>query len=151
MASTNARPPRRERLPGTGSRAAEEGGPAVPGALAGRRVLVVEDEALIAMNVQEMLDALGCVVVGAPTRVEEALAAVEDGGIDAVVLDVNLSGQPSFPVADALAARRVPFVFATGYGVHALREDLRDRPVLPKPFVMGELERALAGALAARR
>ena len=120
-------------------------------ALAGRRVLVVEDEALIAMNVQEMLDALGCVVVAAPTRVEEALAALEDGGIDAVLLDVNLHGQPSFPVADALAAREVPFVFATGYGVHALREDLRDRPVLPKPFRMGELERALAGALAPRQ
>ena len=120
-------------------------------ALAGRRVLVVEDEALIAMNLQEMLDALGCVVVAAATRVEEALAAVEDGGIDAVLLDVNLHGQPSFPVADALAAREVPFVFATGYGVHALREDLRDRPVLPKPFRMGELERALAGALAPRQ
>ena len=119
-------------------------------ALAGRRVLVVEDEALIAMNLQEMLDELGCVVVAA-TRVEEALAAVQDGGIDAVLLDVNLHGQPSFPVADALAARAVPFVFATGYGVHALREDLRDRPVLPKPFRMGELERALAGALAARQ
>ncbi|MBD0274439.1 MAG: response regulator [Acetobacteraceae bacterium] len=120
-------------------------------ALAGCRVLVVDDEALIAMNVQDMLDELGCVVVAAPTRVEEALAVVEDGGIDAVLLDVNLHGRPSFPVADALAARQVPFVFATGYGTHILREDLRDRPLLPKPFRLRDLERVLAGALAARQ
>ena len=120
-------------------------------ALAGRRVLVVEDEALIAMNMREMLDELGCVVVAAATRVEEALAALEGGGIDAVLLDVNLHGRPSFPVADALAAREVPFVFATGYGAHTLREDLRDRPLLPKPFRMRELEQVLAGALAPRQ
>ena len=118
---------------------------------AGRRVLLVEDEALIAMNVEDMLDALGYVVVATAAGVEEALAAVEGGGIDAALLDVNLRGRPSFPVADALADRGVPFVFATGYGAHGLREDLRDRPVLQKPFKLREMERALSGALAADR
>lgn len=120
-------------------------------ALAGRRVLLVEDEALIAMNVHDMLDALGCVVVAAPERVEDALAAVERGGIDAVLLDVNLHGLPSFPVADALAARAVPFVFATGYGALGLREDLRDRPVLVKPFKLPDLGRVLSMAIAGNR
>lgn len=117
----------------------------------GRRVLLVEDEALIAMNVEDMLDALGYVVVAAAAEVEEALAAVEGGGIDAALLDVNLQGRTSFPVADALAARDVPFVFATGYGTRGLREDFRDRPVLQKPFKLQDLERVLSGALAAAR
>ena len=112
-------------------------------------VLVVEDDPLIAMNVADMLDLLGCVVVGPVERVGEALAAVKaaGGAIDVVVLDVNLAGQPSFPVADALAERRIPFVFATGYGACGLRDDLRDRPVLQKPFKLRELGRALADLL----
>ena len=118
---------------------------------AGRRVLLVEDEALIAMNVEDMLDALGYVVVAAAAGVEEALAAVEGGGIDAALLDVNLRGRTSFPVADALAARDVPFVFATGYGAHGLREDLRDRPVLVKPFKLPDLQRILSAAIAGGR
>lgn len=118
-----------------------------PEAPAGRRVLLVEDEALIAMNVEDMLDTLGYVVVATAAAVEEALAAVEGGGIDAALLDVNLRGRPSFPVADALAARGVPFVFATGYGTGGLREDFRDRPVLQKPFKLRDMERALSGAL----
>ena len=127
--------------------------PAAPhaDALAGRRVLLVEDEALIAINVADMLETLGCVVVATAAKVEEALGAVERGGFDAVLLDVNLHNQNSFPVADALAARGVPFVFATGYGTHGLREDLRDRPVLQKPFRLRELGRVLSGALATRR
>ena len=103
------------------------------------------------MNVEDMLDALGYVVVAAAAEVEEALAAVEGGGIDAALLDVNLQGRTSFPVADALAARDVPFVFATGYGTRGLREDFRDRPVLQKPFKLQDLERVLSGALAAAR
>jgi CheY-like chemotaxis protein len=116
---------------------------------AGQRVLLVEDDALIAMNMTDMLDALGCVMLGPAARVGEALAAVEaaDGAIDAAVLDVNLAGQPSFPVADALAERQIPFVFATGYGSAGLRDDLRDRPVLLKPFKLRELKQALAGVL----
>ncbi len=116
--------------------------------LAGRRVLVVEDDALIAMNVADMLDALGCVVVGPAERVGEALAAVEATGVvHAAVLDMNLAGRPSFPVAEALAERRIPFVFATGYGASGVREDFRDRPVLQKPFKLRELKQALADLL----
>ena len=117
----------------------------------GLRVLLVEDEPLVAMNVEDMLDALGCVVVAAAARVDEALLVVEREALDAAVLDVNLDGRPSFPVADALAARDVPFVFATGYGPSGLREDLRGRPSLQKPFRLRQLAEALAGAVAAPR
>ncbi|MBD0270802.1 MAG: response regulator [Acetobacteraceae bacterium] len=103
------------------------------------------------MNVEDMLDMLGYVVVAAAEGVEEALAAVECGGIDAALLDVNLQGRNSFPVADALAARAVPFVFATGYGALGLREDLRDRPVLVKPFKLPDLGRVLSMAIAGNR
>ena len=123
----------------------------IPDAAAGRRLLLVEDNALIAMNVEDMLDMLGYVVVAAAEGVEEALAAVECGGIDAALLDVNLQGRNSFPVADALAARAVPFVFATGYGALGLREDLRDRPVLVKPFKLPDLGRVLSMAIAGNR
>jgi len=123
----------------------------IPDAAAGRRLLLVEDDALIAMNVEDMLDMLGYVVVAAAEGVEEALAAVECGGIDAALLDVNLQGRNSFPVADALAARAVPFVFATGYGALGLREDLRDRPVLVKPFKLPDLGRVLSMAIAGNR
>jgi len=118
-------------------------------AFVGRRVLLVEDEALISMNVVDMLSLLGCVVVGPAARVGEAIKVVEadSGGIDAAVLDVNLDGEPSFAVADALVERNIPFVFATGYGVRGLRDDLRDRPVLQKPFRMRDLRRVLGAVL----
>ena len=119
-------------------------------ALAGRRVLLVEDEALIAMNVADMLDTLGCTVVGPASRVGEAVTAIDtNGDIDAAVLDVNLDGEPSFRVADALVERGIPFLFATGYGARGLRNDLRDRPVLQKPFRLRDLKKALAGLLPA--
>ena len=116
----------------------------------GLRVLLVEDVPLVAMNIEAMLDALGCVVVAIAERVDEALRAVEREALDAAVLDVSLDGVPSFPVADALAARGVPFVFATGHGEAGLREDLRGRPALQKPFRMRQLAQALAGALPPR-
>ncbi len=119
-------------------------------AFAGRRVLLVEDEALIAMNVADMLDALGCIVVGPASRVGEAFTVIEAAGdIDAAVLDVNLDGQPSFSVADALVERGIPFLFATGYGARGLRDDLRGRPVLQKPFRLRDLRKALAEVLPA--
>ena len=88
--------------------------------LSGRRVLVVEDETMVAWLLEDMLADLGCAVVGPAARVNQALAMLDAEAIDAAVLDVNLNGQMSYPVADALAARGVPFVFSTGYNKDSL-------------------------------
>ena len=118
--------------------------------LSGLRVLVVEDEALVAMLVEDMLTDLGCTVVGPLADLDEALAVVGDADIDCAVLDVNLAGKPIFPVADALKARGVPFAFASGYGEAGVREDHRNAPVLQKPFREADLARALDVLAAAR-
>ncbi len=116
----------------------------------GLRVLVVEDEALVAMLVEDMLTDLGCTVVGPVSDLDEALAAVAAQEIDCAVLDVNLAGKPIFPVADALKAKGAPFAFASGYGEAGVREDHKSAPVLQKPFREADLARAL-GLLAAAR
>ena len=108
-----------------------------------RRVLVVEDEMLIGMLLEDMLVDLGHVVVGIVPRVEEALDAIEREEFDVAILDVHLNGQSVFPVAEALAGRGTPFVFATGYGERGLPEQYRDRPILQKPFARDDLERVL--------
>ncbi len=116
--------------------------------LQGRRILVVEDELMIAMLVEDMLADLGCTVVGPAHTLDAALKLVEsEGQIDAALLDVNLAGQPVFPVADALRARHVPPIFSTGYGEAGLRESDAGAPVLQKPFRAGDLARALQDAL----
>ena len=116
--------------------------------LAGRRILVVEDEMMIAMLVEDMLLELGCTVVGPAHGLAEALAlAQSEPGLDAALLDVNLGGQPVFPVADALREKGVPAIFSTGYGDAGLRDIDRGSPVLQKPFRAGDLARALGEAL----
>ncbi|HEY5107479.1 MAG TPA: response regulator [Caulobacteraceae bacterium] len=117
-------------------------------ALRGRRVLVVEDEMMIAMLVEDMLADLGCVVVGPAHRLEDALELVRlEPGFDVALLDVNLGGQPVYPLADALRAKGVPAIFATGYADAGLREVDRGSPVLQKPFRASELATALSEAL----
>ena len=93
------------------------------------RVLVVEDDVMIRMLIEDMLNELGYAVAarGRP-RSHEALAAAKTADIDVAILDVNLNGETTGPVAEALAARGTPFVFATGYGEHGLPEPFRDRP-----------------------
>ncbi len=100
-----------------------------------RRVLVVEDEALIAMDVEAALRQAGYDVVGPLSRLAQAVgAAGAEAGLDAAVLDVNLGGERIFPAADVLAARGVPFVFLTGYGREVLPDRFRDRPAARKPY-----------------
>lgn len=116
---------------------------------AGRRVLVVEDEAMIAMLVEDMLADLGCAVVGPAHGLAEALALIgDDHGMDAALLDVNLAGQPVFALADALREKGVPLIFSTGYGDAGLREIDRGSPVLQKPFRAQDLARALTEVFA---
>ena len=121
---------------------------APPIELDGLRILVVEDEVLVSMVIEDMLSGLGCRVVGPAGNVTEALALIEAGGIDGVLLDVNLGGERlGFRVADALASRGIPFLFASGYGKSILTAPHLDRPVLPKPFDETMLREALRGLI----
>lgn len=104
------------------------------GLLAGRRILVVEDEMLILLKIEDMLADLGCQSVSAAANVDEALALIEAQIFDVALVDVNLDGSKSYPVADALAARGVPFLLSTGYSGESLDEGYRGLPVLGKPY-----------------
>ena len=116
--------------------------------LVGRRILVVEDEMMIAMLVEDMLAELGCSVVGPAHALDVALnLARTEQGLDAALLDVNLGGQPVFAVADALREKGVPAIFSTGYGDAGLRDVDRGSQVLQKPFRAGDLAKALNAAL----
>jgi CheY-like chemotaxis protein len=115
--------------------------------LSGRRILVVEDEMLVALVLQDMLADLGCVVIGPAASVDEALALIETHILDATVLDVNLAGQMSYPVADALLARQAPFVFSTGYSSNRLQDGYRTFPALQKPYHKTELRDALVAVM----
>lgn len=117
-------------------------------AFAGRRVLVVEDESLVAMLLETILEDMGCTPVGPASTVEEGLQLIEDGEpIDAALLDVNVAGRQIFPVAEALKARDVPFVFSTGYGEGGLPDEWRGLPTLQKPFTEAAVRDALMKAM----
>ena len=116
-----------------------------------RRILIVEDESMIAMMVEDFLHESGWEVAGWAGATERALAMAQDLEIDAALLDVNLSGQDTFAVADILSDRHIPFVFATGYGADGVAERFRGVPTLTKPFQRNELDRALETAMAAMR
>jgi CheY-like chemotaxis protein len=112
-----------------------------------KRILVVEDELMIRMLLEDMLGELGYTITATAARLDEALEAARNADFDIAILDVNLNGQPISPVADALAARGMPFVFATGYGERGLPDTYRDRPTLKKPFQLDGLKRTLQSAL----
>ncbi|HEX3700806.1 MAG TPA: response regulator [Phenylobacterium sp.] len=115
----------------------------IDGKLKGLRVLVVEDEMMVSMLIEDMLGELGCHVVGPAARLDEAMALAGEAELDCAVLDVNLGGQPIFPLADLLRERGRPFAFATGYGDAGLRDVDKGTPVLQKPFREGDLARVL--------
>lgn len=115
--------------------------------LSGRRVLVVEDESRIAMLIRDTLEDMGCEVVATAARFEDALQKATSLPFDVALLDVNLDGQPSYPIAQALADRGRAFVFATGYDTSNVPQALHNAPVLQKPFMRRDLERALRQAL----
>ena len=115
--------------------------------LSNRKVLVVEDEMMIAMLIEDMLDEFGCKLVGPATNVPRALDLIGKEQVEIAVLDLNLDGQDTYAIADALQQKNVPFIFATGYGSTGLRQEYGNRPVLQKPFQARDLETALAEAL----
>jgi len=122
---------------------------AKPTELEGLRVLVVEDESMVSMLMEDMLQDLGCTVVGTVARFDDALKQATTGpAFDVALLDVNLNGKQTFPIAEALAVRGVRFIFATGYGESILPQSLQGGSILQKPFELEALERALRRAIA---
>ncbi|HEX8303015.1 response regulator [Sphingomonas sp.] len=112
--------------------------------LAGLRVLVVEDEPVVAMCLEDMLEELGCVTVGPASRLAEGLALAEREMIDAAILDINLAGERSNTIADALRARDVPFAFASGYGAPP---EGYGAPMIEKPYRAADISGALTRLL----
>jgi CheY-like chemotaxis protein len=114
--------------------------------VAGKRILVVEDELMIRMLLQDMLTDLGHTLAGEAGRIDEALVLAKQSEFDVAILDVNLNGQPISPVVEILVARGLPFVFATGYGQRGVPEPYRKTPTLQKPFQADALARAIEAA-----
>ena len=114
------------------------------GNLQGKKVLIVEDEALITMLLEDILEDTECRIVGPAMNLRQALDLARSAEIDLAVLDVNLNGEPSFPVAAVLRSRGVPLVFSSGYGSQGLPPEWQDRPTLPKPFTSDEVIDALS-------
>lgn len=114
--------------------------------LAGLKLLVVEDEAIISFLIEDMLLSLGCASVAHASSVKQAISLLSEQTPDAAVLDVNLAGEPGYAVAEKLEEGGIPFVFATGYGGTGLPARWRERPVIQKPFTLESLEAALRTA-----
>ena len=116
---------------------------------AGVRVLVIEDETLIALLLEDMLRELGCTILGSASTVESAIEMLDRALPTVAVLDINLNGQKSYAVAQTLADRGVKFIFSTGYADGRLEAPWQDRPILQKPFGQEQLAEALDAALKA--
>ena len=111
-----------------------------PANLEGLRVLVVEDDMLIALHIEGTLHNLGCVVIGPVGKLEAAITAAAGEAIDLAILNINIRGGHVYPVAERLRERGIPFVLVSGYGDWALPEAFRNQPRLTKPFSVWELE-----------
>lgn len=115
--------------------------------LRGLRVLVIEDETLVAMLIEDYLTEFGCKVAGSAARVSKGLQTLKGLEVDAAVLDVNVAGESVSPIAEVLDQRNVPFIFASGYGTRGLEPRWVGRPVLQKPFSARELRLTLLACL----
>lgn len=113
----------------------------------GLRVLVVEDEAMIAMLAEDMLEMAGAHLAGMAATLAEGLEAAEGDHFDVAMLDMNLDGDHSTPIADRLAARGKPFIFTTGYGSGGIPDHHAGRPVCAKPYVLADLQTMLVSAV----
>ena len=118
--------------------------------LAGKRILLVEDEPIVAMMAADIIEELGATVVGPAMTLAAALSLSQTAEIDAAVLDINLNGLRSDPAAEALARRRIPFVFATGYGAPGAGA-ASGAPVLDKPYTEQALKLAQTGLFSQAR
>ena len=112
--------------------------------VSGLRVLVVEDEVLVAMALEDTLEEFGCEVVGIASRIDAAKSAIHARDFDCAILDVNVHGEAIYPVAEKLDERHVPYIFLTSYDSTEIRQAFRDRPILRKPMEPWALRQALA-------
>lgn len=119
--------------------------------LTGTKVLIVEDESLIAMFIEDTLSDIGCEAVSIASSLDDAMTKVTEVECDIVMLDVNLAGKDTFALAETLSKKNRPFIFSTGYGNAAIPAHLKHIPVLQKPFREGELEEKLKTALTMSR
>ena len=120
---------------------------AADGGIQGTQVFLVEDESLIAMLLEDILEDVGCTVTGSAATLKDALEKSATVEAAVAILDINLGGEPIFPVATRLRERGIPIIFASGYGASALPEEWRHCTTLPKPFTGTQVEDALARAL----
>lgn len=111
------------------------------------RVLVVEDEMTIALLLEDMIDDLGYEIAGLAMRLPQAMELARTIALDVAILDVNLDGHMSYPVADALDARQIPYIFATGYGSGGIAPGYRDRTIVQKPYEIHDVRKAIEAAL----
>jgi len=124
---------------------------ACDGDLAGCRVLVIEDEALVMMLLEDTLTEVGCEVVGRASQSQDAMEKAGTLSFDVAILDVNLNGHQTLDIADRLVERGIPFVFATGYGASSFLARFEGVPILQKPFQQYNLEAALCSARTGER
>ncbi|MDB5399747.1 MAG: hypothetical protein QOF70_2748 [Acetobacteraceae bacterium] len=120
-----------------------------PPVLIGKRVLIVEDELLVALLIEDFLAELGCSILGPCGSVAKALDAARTETFDLAVLDVNLGGEKVYPVAEVLAERHIPFLFLSGYGDEAIPPGHSDWRVCAKPFKGNDLAIMMSAALEA--
>lgn len=109
----------------------------------GLRVLIVEDEFMIAMAVEAVVTDAGGVVVDMAATLDQALALARSADFDAALLDINLNGETSFPVAEILGERGIPYAFVTGYGRQMVPDAFASVPILTKPYARGDLIQTL--------
>ena len=126
----------------------EEGPAGANGGFAGKRILVVEDEMIVAMLIEDILTDMGATVIGPAARVSRAIELLSVESVDAALLDVNLAGEMTTPVAEELRRRGIPFAFATGYGVAGVPEGFAGQPLLQKPFQERDLQEVMTRVLA---
>jgi CheY-like chemotaxis protein len=120
-----------------------------PKVLAGKRVLIVEDELLVALLIEDFLLEFGCTTLGPFGSVAGAIDAARIEAFDLAVLDVNLAGEKVYPVAEILTERHIPFLFVSGYGDEAIPAGRREWMVCAKPFKGADLATMLSAALEA--
>jgi DNA-binding response OmpR family regulator len=111
------------------------------------RLLLIEDEALILLNVKSMLSDMGWEVAGTAAKIDAALHLAQTGSFDAAIIDINLDGALTYPVADILREREIPFAFTTGYGRTAINHSYSGVPILHKPFSPDQLQAVVSRLL----
>jgi DNA-binding response OmpR family regulator len=116
---------------------------ALPDSDSRTRVLIVEDEAMIALSIEDTLSDLGYAIVGIAPRLEIGMRMAREEAIDFAILDLNLNGEVSFPIARVLRERGVPFLFASGFGAESVELEFQGAPVIRKPFDVGALTAAI--------